>query len=221
MGLMNRARGAAVAVTTAAILGAIVPTATAAELESPKTVTTDDAQLAVLSKVREASDPERALGALTPEEKLAYRDATAPVSAIVESEPAELVTTHASGGTDASERAAALASCWSQRVQLNWQSRWGFTVARTWQRLGWCGSGGRITSYELEERGGQAAAVGYAYEGAGGDGRRNVGWEVRSYTQEVFSLFGVEVIPGTTFVPCTQIRGGATGGYSQRTNCTL
>ena len=73
----------------------------------------------------------------------------------------------------------------------------------------------RITSWSVPLYGGRGAS-GNSYDGVAGRGALNVGWEVRQYVEFTFNYAWVHAYP------CEQIRGGATGLYSVRTNsCNL
>ncbi|HSY14407.1 MAG TPA: hypothetical protein VK816_00345 [Jatrophihabitantaceae bacterium] len=103
--------------------------------------------------------------------------------------------------------------CWYYYRSQNW-SDFDLREGTTWLQLDWCAAGGRITSWNIADRGGQGSL--FNYDGLGASGANNVGWEVRVYQQYKFS------VGPKTFQPCMQIRGGATGLYSSPTkSCNL
>ncbi|PYC88052.1 hypothetical protein C7C46_01935 [Streptomyces tateyamensis] len=103
--------------------------------------------------------------------------------------------------------------CWSQYWYDDWYD---FTVktGSTWMEADWCSNGSSITSYYTTNVGAQGAGTN-SYEGLSNSGSRNVGWEVRQYQSFHFNFWGVDAYP------CMQIRGGATGLYSEQESCNV
>lgn len=109
---------------------------------------------------------------------------------------------------------AAASGCWSRYWYYAW-GNFGIVMAHTWMTLNWCGNGSTITSYSLGSVGGSSQFPGLAYQGVVATGTLNVGWEVREYVEFRFTAGFLNT------TPCQQIRGGASGLYSERDNCNL
>ena len=112
---------------------------------------------------------------------------------------------------------AARERCWYRYWYYDWGT-FGVVMAHTWMTLNWCGDGTRVTRWSRGAVGGTSSVAGLSYRGIAGRGALHVGWEVRAYTQFLFSA-GLGLTIDTT--PCQQIRGGAGGLYSQRDTCDL
>lgn len=111
---------------------------------------------------------------------------------------------------------AVLASskCWYKYDYHKWHD-FGVHDGDTWMQLNWCSSGGRITTYNVNNIGGKATVGGLSYNGHSSPNELNVGWEVRASVAFNFSVTWDHVYP------CMQIRGGASGLYSTQTTCNL
>ncbi|NML53950.1 hypothetical protein HHL19_32345 [Streptomyces sp. R302] len=195
-----------VAIATAAVavtLGAVAPAAQADESQLDG--------LKIAQRVFDSGNPEQAYAGLSGAEKEAMEHSTKPVKTV-------LLKTEIQAVPGAKSEAGAL-GCWNTWQRWGKKAAAGNTVYTWWQGLEWCGSGGKITSYKVYDRGGETATPGWSYSGNDGAGSRNVGWEVRQYTKQKFT-FGIGQY-GYSTSECGQIRGGATGLYSQRASCTL
>jgi hypothetical protein len=113
-------------------------------------------------------------------------------------------------------KAAVASGCWYRYWQNNYYDL-GIHDGSSWMQLNWCGSGGRITSWSQSNYG----CTGYdgASCSVGSSENQNVGWEdrsVRNFTAHL-GWFSNGL--------CQEIRGGATGQYSEFTKsgspCTL
>lgn len=166
----------------------------------------------IATKVLRSNDPEKALKNLSPEKRRAFDSVTLPIETKVTVSKIEAAPGRGNFSTLAS-------GCWNAYVNYDWNAAAGNTVYTTWQGLGWCSNGSSVTSYWVFDRGGETSTPGWSYQGHGGQGSWNVGWEVRQYTQERFT-FAVGAY-GFTQTPCTQLRGGATGLYSHQSTCNL
>jgi hypothetical protein len=166
-----------------------------------------NAGLALAKRVAVAPSPASAYAKLSASERALFDATTTPVTESVETTtvPASSITLAAVGG------------CWS--TYQTWKSvgALGNVIYTWWQGFQWCGSGGSVTTHSVYVRGGETATPGWSYDGHGGSGGRNMGWEYRQYTQEKFSFFKF----ATQQTKCAQIRGGATGLFSARGNCDL
>lgn len=187
-----------------AVLGCVLATGASGAAAAPSPA--QGLQLA--AGVASAASPAAAYKALTPAQHAVMDAAVMPVKV-------ELART----GLQPSAIRLAQSGCWDAYARYNYKAAAGNTVYTAWQGLTWCGSGGRITSYHVFDRGGETSTPGWSYTGHGGSGSRNVGWEVRQYTQEKFT-FGIGQY-GFTQTRCLQVRGGATGLYSTRSDCVL
>jgi hypothetical protein len=187
----------ALAITVAAGLGA-----------APAHAATDAlaAQRLVVGTVLTASDPTAAYNALSPANQALFQASLNNL---------EGTTVTDTGGVDT---AAAASGCWYRYWYTVW-SDLGYTEGATWMQLNWCGSGGHITSHSLGVHGGKTLGPGFSYEGIAGTGGLNVGWEYREYVEFKFYV-GIGPIH-MTLNPCMQIRGGATGLYSEQRSCNL
>lgn len=152
---------------------------------------------AIAQHVLNSANPAAAYNALSDSAKRAFGLAERPVSAVVNIQDI---------------RQTDVDPCWSAYVSYDWKAAAGNTVYTTWQGLNWCSNGSSITSYSVFTRGGETSTPGWSYNGNGGQGSWNVGWEVRQYTQEKFT-FGLGTYFGYTTSPCTRfgvVRPGCT-----------
>lgn len=109
--------------------------------------------------------------------------------------------------------------CYSAYVLLDWKNAAGFTTYTTWLGIDWCVKNKRVVSSHIYTRGGETSTPLWDYNGRKDKGTRNVGSQVRVYSEVEFS-FGIGIYL-THQYPCTQIRGGETGRWSWRANCNL
>lgn len=167
------------------------------------------AGLELARRVIEAPNPTEAYQALSETERQMLDRATQPVRT-------ELVETRGRMPTQADVEPD---GCWRAYARYAAKGAFGNTIYTWWQGLYWCGANSRITSYRVIDRGGETSTPGWSYEGRGGQGTLNVGWEVRSYTQEKFRFRAGPI--DYTQTRCAQVRGGATGLYSERSSCNL
>jgi hypothetical protein len=163
-------------------------------------------QTQVVGSVLTASDPTAAYNALSPADQALFQASLSNLTA---------TTVVDQGGVDT---AAAASGCWYRYWYTTW-SDLGYTEGATWMQLNWCGSGGHITSHSLGTHGGKTLSPGFTYEGIQGTGGLNAGWEYREYVEFKFYV-GIGPIH-MTLNPCMQIRGGATGLYSEQKSCNL
>ncbi|WP_427889128.1 hypothetical protein ACQHIV_37785 [Kribbella sp. GL6] len=103
----------------------------------------------------------------------------------------------------------AVSGCWYRYWYKSWYDL-GIHDGDSWMQLNWCSSNSRITSWSQSNVGcgghyGATCKV-------GGRADLNVGWEVRSTRYYQADFFGFN----NTF--CMQIRGGATGLYSENSS---
>jgi hypothetical protein len=175
----------------------------------------------ITASVMYSSDPRAAFLALSAPDRAMFLDAF---------EHQNSVTVVSRGGSytpTANERAtmtttatpAALAAtaktvssgCWYHYWYKSW-SDLGIHDGDSWLQLNWCASGGRITSWSQTNYG----CAGHHGASCSVQGRAdlNVGWEVRSSRYYKADFFGFS----NTF--CMQIRGGATGLYSQNSSAS-
>lgn len=105
--------------------------------------------------------------------------------------------------------AATASGCWYRYYYKGWKD-FAIEDGETWMQLNWCGSGGRITSYSQSNYG-CAGHYGFTCS-TGGSASLNVGWEIRSTRYFKANFFGYN----NTL--CMQVRGGATGLYSQKSS---
>jgi hypothetical protein len=109
--------------------------------------------------------------------------------------------------------------CYSAYAHLDWKGAAGFTTYTTWLGIKWCSRHKRVISSRIYVRGGETQTPLWSYDGKKGKGTRNVGWEVRVYSEVEFS-YGIGPYHTHEF-PCTQIRARANGHWSVRRNCNL
>ena len=109
--------------------------------------------------------------------------------------------------------------CYSAYVLLDWKNALGKTTYTTWLGIDWCSKNKRVVSSRIYTRGGETMTPLWDYNGLKAKGTRNVGSQVRIYSEVEFS-FGLGIYI-THQYPCTQIRGGETGRWSWRANCNL
>jgi len=190
--------------TTAAALGlaGVMFTMIGTQAASASTAPAAGSGAAIAEQVLDAANPVAAYNALTDAQKAAYGSAEEPVSVTAQ----------------VANVSPAVAGCWDAYVLYDWKAAAGNTVYTTWQGLNWCANGS-ITKWHVYVRGGETSTPGWSYEGNDGQGARNVGWEVRQYTQQKFT-FGIGQY-GYSTSPCTQIRGGHTGLYATQASCNL
>ena len=105
--------------------------------------------------------------------------------------------------------ATASTGCWYHYWYKQW-SDLGIHDGDSWLQLNWCESGGHITSWSQSNYG----CDGHYGASCATEGRADlsVGWEVRSTRYYKADFFGF------TNSFCMQIRGGATGLYSQNSS---
>lgn len=142
---------------------------------------------------------------------------TQPVATVLLDETAGRTAIDEAAGANGTE---AVTACWTSWKRWGAQAAAGNTLYTWWQGLDWCGNGTSITSYSRYDRGGETSTPGWTYIGPAGATYNNVGWEIRSRTQETFQ-FSVIGYPIQTPTECGQIRGGAGGLTSSSTSCSL
>ena len=174
----------------------------------------------LVRQVMTAATPARALAELPTADQARVRTAIrrlAPMHVTTRGGRQPVPTATPAPATGRRTAAAARERCWYRYWYYDWGT-FGVVMAHTWMTLNWCGSGGRVTRWSRGATGGSSSVAGLSYRGVTGRGALHVGWEVRAYTQFLFSA-GLGVTIDTT--PCQQIRGGAGGLYSQRDTCDL
>jgi hypothetical protein len=174
------------------------------------------AQRRAVGEVLTAHNPAAAYNALPASDQALFRaslDKTVGVTTVTEG-----ALTASPKAITAPQATAAASKCWYRYWDTKW-SDLGYTEGETWMQLNWCGSGGKITSHSLGVHGGKTLSVGFTYDGVAGTGGFNAGWEYREYVEFKFYV-GIGPIH-QTLNPCMQIRGGATGKYSEQKTCTL
>ena len=105
----------------------------------------------------------------------------------------------------------AVSGCWYRYWYKSWYDI-GIHDGDSWMQLNWCSSSSRITSWS-QSNVGCAGHFGATCK-VGGRADLNVGWEVRSTRYYQANFFGFN----NTF--CMQIRGGATGLYSENSSAS-
>ncbi len=164
--------------------------------------------MALSKQVASASDPGRAYTALSAAQLAAVKDVNDPVS--------ETAETSGISEIPKDKGEVATARCYTARVTYKAKAAAGNVIYTYWQRLNWCHNGSKVTSWKVAERGGETSTPLWSYEGHAGKGSHNVGWEIRSWTQERFK-YGFGPVSSTQ-TPCVQIRGGK-GLYSYQKSC--
>jgi hypothetical protein len=107
--------------------------------------------------------------------------------------------------------ATATSGCWYRYWYKSWYDV-GIHDGDSWMQLNWCSSNSSITSWS-QSNVGCAGHYGATCK-VGGRADLNVGWEVRSTRYYQANFFGFN----NTF--CMQIRGGATGLYSENSSAS-
>ena len=193
------------------VLSALAAVLLAAPAHADDTVTalTSD-QLAL--EVYLAADPAAAIAALDEDEVAMLAARVSDWTAVeVVGEPVKRMPT--AQEKSAMGAAAAAGTAGSTPGAYKWYDL-GVNTGETWMTANWCGNSNGITSYSLDNRGGQGYN-GVSYKGLGAYSVNNVGWEVRQAQVFKFS------IALSNASPCMQIRSGKTGLTSFQPNCNL
>jgi hypothetical protein len=162
-----------------------------------------------LRNILRSSDPATAIAKLSPAAQAALKAEFASLT------PGTPVVVGGAVAQVAAASTAATSGCWYKYLYQPFYNA-GVHEADLWMQLHWCGNGTSITSYSISNTGG-TAYNGFSYDGVINHGYRNMGWEVRAYTQYKLHLGPL------SFYPCLQIRGGASGLYSIKNSsaCSL
>lgn len=193
-----------------------------AEAEAPLGASIDAtaSARAVTYRVFRSDNPQAAFAALDADQRAAFINAFRHQSEVTiaersgrwtptAAERAAMTRAPASSEAPTSLAAPLVSGCWYHYWFKSW-SDLGIHDGDSWMQLNWCATGGRVTSWSQSNVGcaghsGAGCSVSYRAD-------LNVGWEVRSsrYFNAKFLWFS------NTF--CMQIRGGATGLYSQNSS---
>lgn len=211
----RRALGALAAVLTIALAPATVSAATASAAPSRT-----PAQIA--ATVFHSADPAATLRSLSSADRATF-------AAGLTHQTSRLVVSRGGAWTPTAAEAAAMSrsaapatiralaapmtttGCWYHYYYRSW-SDLGIHDGDSWMQLNWCGSSGRVTSWSQSNVG--CAGHSGASCSVGGTASLNVGWEIRTTRYYNADFFGFK----NTF--CMQIRGGATGLYSQSSSAS-
>ena len=174
----------------------------------------------ITARVFSSDDPQATFAALNADDQAAFLNGFHHQSELTvvdrggswtptTAERAAMTKVGASATVPVSVAMASPSGCWYHYWFKSW-SDLGIHDGDSWMQLNWCGVGGRITSWSQTNVGcaghnGAGCSVSYRAD-------LNVGWETRSsrYFNAKFLWFS------NTF--CMQIRGGATGLYSQNSS---
>jgi hypothetical protein len=176
---------------------------------------------AITASVLNSSDPQAAFLALSAGDRATFLHAFAHQTAVTvvsrggsyrpTAAERAAMTTSAAPATLSNLATSAASGCWYRYWYRTW-SDLGIHDGDSWLQLNWCGSHGSITSWSQSNYG----CDGHAGASCSVQGRAdlNVGWEVRSTRYYKADFFGY------TNSFCMQIRGGATGLYSENSSAS-
>lgn len=213
---ISRLTSAAVAMAVAAVISAVPSASHAADPASPSA-----SAEAITASVMNSSNPHAAFTALSAADRATFLAAFAHQRSVTvvnkggaytpTSAERAAMTTSAAPAALTALAARQASGCWYRYWFKSWYDMW-IHDGDSWLQLNWCGSGGSITSWSQSNYG----CAGHHGASCSVQGRAdlNVGWEVRSTRYYKANFFGF------SNTICMQIRGGATGLYSENSSAS-